>query len=160
MSHTQHTHIYTDVCMLQAVCLSLHHTLSTQSFKGGNRLICCTSRIELRRPGEEGSHFLLFGVSEGVVNHLLHSSRGDLDKRWGEDVNRRTALSTCPLRLGELWETGRLLNPPACGWFWAPSLPQSHTHQHTVCKGRIAIDESPGFPSFEQTWNPGIFIVM
>lgn len=61
------------------------------------------------------------------------------------------------------WKSyGRLekrLNPRLCS-LSDQEICLNRIHTHTVCRGSIAIDESPGFPSYKQMWSPGIFIVM
>lgn len=54
----------------------------------------CMSPSRANQERKEVTFYCLVLVCEGIVSHLLHSSSGDLDKRWEEDGNWRPGLST------------------------------------------------------------------
>ncbi len=127
-----HIHTRTRVCTLWAVprCVGfISHTrrLRFSCEQRREDTVWCMSQSAAHQERKEVTFYCLVWACEGVVSHLLHSSCGDLDKKWEEDGNRRPALSTCPLRLEELWKTGKRLNPPPLLPVWPRDLPQSQT---------------------------------
>lgn len=125
-----HVHTCTHVCMLRAVWVYITEVFpAKQSWEGS---VWCSSQGSADQGRKEVALDCLVRACEGVMRHLLHSSCSDLDKGWEENGNMESTLSPCALRLEELWETERQLNPLSVDALmlpvWPGDLPQSQTH--------------------------------